>query len=778
MFMGNLKRIVISSVIIILLGSCISSANAENHDFDFFTLFENHGAVMLIIEVESGAIVRANEAAAAFYGYPKDVLESMTIQQINMLEPEEVERERRAAAAEKRNYFIFPHRLADGTTRTVEVYSYPFQMGDVTMLYSVIHDVTQREENELLLQQKLARLERAEQIARMGYWELNLKTGMFTFSEEAKTILGFKEYALSSVRIKQIILPEYHLMRDEALEGLILRNEPYDIQFRIRRPDDGRILYVHSIAEYNKEKNTIFGTFHDVTEQNEQAAIINRQRDINIYSMLVFIAFLLIFIGYLSLNIRRRKTAEQRLRITITSVGDGIIATDRQGRIELINPVAQNLTGWMEKEAVGKAFKDVFNIVNEYTRELAEDPVEKVLNTGRVVGLANHTLLISKDGREIAIADSAAPICDNSENIHGVVLAFRDVTEEQANLRKIEYLSFHDQLTGLYNRHFFETELNRLDTPRNLPMSMVIADVNGLKLVNDAFGHKAGDALLKKAAEVIKSQCRGDEIISRIGGDEFVILLPKTNLYETERIVKRIQEKTKEIQVDTVMLSISMGWACKDMPDIEFSEVFKQAEKFMYHRKLFDSQSMRGATVHSIMHTLHEKDKREEEHSRRVSELNAKVGQAMGLREESIEELRNVGMLHDIGKIAIPENILNKQGDLSSEERNEMKRHPEIGYHILSSVIGLADIAEYVLAHHERWDGNGYPKGLRQNEIPLQARITAVGNVYDAIVTDRPYQKALPKQQALEELKRNAGTQLDPEIVKIFVEKVAPQEEV
>lgn len=212
--MGNLKRTVIGSLIIILFGLCISSAKAENNDFDFFTLFENHGAIMLLIEVESGAIVRANEAAVDFYGFSKDILESMNIRQINMLGQEEAELKRRTAAAEKRNYFISSHRLANGTIRKVEIYAYPFQMGDATMLYSVIHDVTGREENKLLLQQKLTRLERAEQIARMGYWELNLGTSMFTFSEESRTILGFKEYTLSSVKIQEVILPEYHLMRN------------------------------------------------------------------------------------------------------------------------------------------------------------------------------------------------------------------------------------------------------------------------------------------------------------------------------------------------------------------------------------------------------------------------------------------------------------------------------------------------------------------------------------------------------------------------------------
>ena len=174
--MKYLNKALTGIIIFILLNLGLSFAEAEDYDFNFFTLFENHGAVMLLIEVESGAIIRANEAAVTFYGYPKDVLESMSIQQINTLNTEEVERERKAAAAEERNYFVFPHRLADGTIRTVEVYSYPFQVGDVTMLYSVIHDITEREENKLLLQQNLARLERAEQIAGLGYWELYKRT--------------------------------------------------------------------------------------------------------------------------------------------------------------------------------------------------------------------------------------------------------------------------------------------------------------------------------------------------------------------------------------------------------------------------------------------------------------------------------------------------------------------------------------------------------------------------------------------------------------------------
>jgi diguanylate cyclase (GGDEF)-like protein/PAS domain S-box-containing protein len=762
----------------------LGSAEANEKDFDFFKLFESHGAVMLLIEVDSGAIVRANDAAAAFYGYSKDVLETMTIQQINMLNPEEVAQERRAAAAEKRNYFIFPHRLADGTIRTVEVYSYPFRLGEVTMLYSIIHDITEEEASRLRLQQSLSRLTQAEKITGLGHWEFNLTTGMFTISEGAEIITGLAGKSWSADEIQAIILPEYRPMRNAALDGLIHRNEPYDIRFRIRRPADGQVVHIHSIAEYNPEKSTVFGTIHNITQQVEKAAMLRRQQNITIYSLLAFILILLMFIRLLSLNIRRRKAAEnslfrekERLRITLSSVGDGVITTDRQGRVELINQVAQNLTGWTEKEAADKAFQEIFPILSEYSRMPLEDPVKKVLSTGKIIGLANHTLLIAKDGREIAIADSAAPIKDNLGNTHGVVLVFRDVTEERAKLRKIQHLSFHDQLTGLYNRWFFDAELKRLDTSRNLPISIIIADVNGLKLTNDAFGHAAGDAILKKAAEVMMSQCRADDIIARIGGDEFVILLPRTGPKETEQIVKRIQGKARETDADPVILSISMGWAQKDHPDMDISEVFRQAENYMYRRKLFESQSMLGTIVHTIIRTLHETNKQEEQHSRRVSELSSEIGQAMGLKEEIINDLMNIGMLHDIGKIAVSETILNKRGSLTPEEWREIQRHPEVGYRILSSVNEMAEMAEYVLAHHERWDGKGYPRGLSQKEILLQARITAVADAYDAMTSERPYRKALSKKEALEELTKNAGTQFDPEIVKIFVDVVLSRDQ-
>lgn len=347
---------------------------------------------------------------------------------------------------------------------------------------------------------------------------------------------------------------------------------------------------------------------------------------------------------------------------------------------------------------------------------------------------------------------------------------WRDVSERKKLEKQLEYLSYHDQLTGRYNRRFFEEELKRLDVERNYPMTIVMADVNGLKLINDSFGHAIGDELIKKVSEVIGKGCRADDIIARLGGDEFVILLPKTDNYETEQIIKRIKGEALKEKLGTVEISVSFGWETKNKEGEKTQDILKKAEDYMYKKKLFEGPSMRGKTIKAIISTLHEKNKREEQHSYRVSLLCKSMGKALGLLENQIQELKNVGLLHDIGKIAIDENVLNKPGKLTNDEWEEIKRHPEIGYRILSTVNDMAEMSEYVLAHHERWDGRGYPKGLKSEGIPFQSRIINIADAYDAMTSERSYRSTLSEEAAIEELQKNAGTQFDPELVKVFIE--------
>ncbi|WP_311135940.1 PocR ligand-binding domain-containing protein [Acetobacterium malicum] len=336
----------------------------------------------------------------------------------------------------------------------------------------------------------------------------------------------------------------------------------------------------------------------------------------------------------------------------------------------------------------------------------------------------------------------------------------------------IKHLSFHDHLTGLYNRRFYEEELTRLDTERNWPLTIVLGDVNGLKLINDSFGHRTGDRLLQKTAAALTRGCRADDIIARMGGDEFVVLFPQTDAVEAARLIKRIKKILANERIEGLEISVSFGSETKTSAADDIQEVFRTAEDAMYHNKLYEGPSLKGRVIDSIIAVLNQKSSREEAHSRQVSELCQKMGEALALEDYQIKELKAFGLLHDIGKIAIADKILNKSGPLTDYEWIEIKNHAEIGYRILSTNKDMTEIATYVLAHHERWDGTGYPKGLKGLEISLPARICAIADAYDAMTSERSYKSTLSEAEVRTELQKNAGTQFDPDLVQLFIEQL------
>jgi len=367
-------------------------------------------------------------------------------------------------------------------------------------------------------------------------------------------------------------------------------------------------------------------------------------------------------------------------------------------------------------------------------------------------------------GKVISWAEDGQP--------HIICGTHTDISDKKKKQEEILYLSYCDQLTGLYNRRFYEEELKRLDVKRNLPMTIIMADVNGLKLINDSFGHVLGDRLLKKVAEVIKKGCRSDDIVARLGGDEFVVILTKTDEEEAEQIIKRINALAINEKVGSINVSIAFGYETKKTEDESIQEIFKNSEDHMYRHKLYESSSIRNQTIDLIMNTLYEKSNREMLHSIRVSEICEEMAINMNFSQDEVNQIRIAGLMHDIGKMGIDEKILNKTERLNSHEWKEIMKHPEIGYRILSSSNEFSEIAEYVLKHHERWDGSGYPRGFKGEEISLQSRIIAVADAFDAMTSDRPYRKGLTVEEAICEINKFSGTQFDPNIVKIFINMV------
>jgi len=454
---------------------------------------------------------------------------------------------------------------------------------------------------------------------------------------------------------------------------------------------------------------------------------------------------------------------------TLMSIGDGVMVIDRNENIEILNMVACRLTGWQLDEAIGINYKEVFNLSHEQKGFTVDDPIEKVFMTSKIHELGNHAILTSKNGTKYHLEDSAAPIMDDKGSLAGVVLVFRDVTEKKEQRKKIEYMSFHDSLTGLYNRRFFEEELRRIDTESNLPISIIMGDVNSLKLTNDIFGHAFGDILLERITEVMQGACRSDDIIARWGGDEFVLLLPRTSSEEAERIAGRIKKDVSEQRIRAVKGSISLGYDTKTHPTEDIVRVLSSAEAKMYTTKSLERDDTLSHELENLVNAFFEKSKQEEEHAIRVSRLCQKLGKALNLSKSSIQMLMEAGRLHDIGKIALEPGLLKKGHHLSTKEWNEINQHPVIGYRILNSFDNTLELAEAVLSHHENWDGSGYPKGLKGEKIPLLARIISIAESYDYMVHVADNITVKCMEEAIQEIHRCAGTQFDPMIAEAFI---------
>ena len=347
---------------------------------------------------------------------------------------------------------------------------------------------------------------------------------------------------------------------------------------------------------------------------------------------------------------------------------------------------------------------------------------------------------------------------------------FANVLERKRTEKKIKYMTFHDSLTDLYNRDYFEEELKRLDTERQLPLSLIVGDVDMLKLVNDIFGHNEGDKLLKKISKIIKDCCREEDIIARWGGDEFFIILPKTNGKAVLKIVKRIRNNCAKDKTFIVPLSVSLGFSVKNNILQNVQEKIIEAEDKMYNEKLFAKRSANGHELQLLENAVLKKGFETKEHMTCIQNLAFKTGTELGLDSVKLDKLALLTIFRNIGKLTIPGKKLNKESRLTKKELGIIKNYPEKGYRIAMLFPETAGIAEYILYQHERWDGTGYPGKLKGEEIPLLSRIIAIIDAYDAMVYNRLDKETAGKKEAIEELKRCSGTQFDPKLVERFIQ--------
>ena len=445
---------------------------------------------------------------------------------------------------------------------------------------------------------------------------------------------------------------------------------------------------------------------------------------------------------------------------------DAIARIDSELRIIEINPRFTELFGYTSAESNGKVIDEL--LLPPEHRKTGHALNHQILSgdTVECEEMRHH-----QNGMLVDVLIRGIPV-KKSGAIHQAFVLYTDIRRRKATESSIHYLSFHDNMTGLYNRAFFEEELHRLDNPRRYPLSLIMADANNLKLTNDAFGHAAGDQLLITIASIFKQVCRQDDVVARVGGDEFVLILPNTDEQEARKVLNRIRNFCDSVPADPIPVSVALGAATKSDSTQPFHSIYQKAENRMYEDKLLRHHKSQSSLVHKLIQLLESRTWLSPEKRLQIKDLVLRLGKQMDLEDDELYELFLLAMFHDIGKVGIPVELLKKPGPLTPNEYEIVKKYCEIGFRISLSAPKIAIVSNDILSQQEKWDGKGYPHQLKGTKIPFFARMIAVVASYVAMTTPRPYAEALNQDEAISELRRNSGTQFDPKVVEVFINDI------
>ncbi len=451
---------------------------------------------------------------------------------------------------------------------------------------------------------------------------------------------------------------------------------------------------------------------------------------------------------------------EVLLKLILDSVHCGIIIIDPEThKILETNQAADKMIGLPAEEIAGK---ECHRFVCQ-----AEKGACPITDLGQLVD-HKERILVNNEGESIPVIKTVVPLVIQGKSY--LIESLTNISKQKRAEDELKYHTLYDNLTGVYNRTYFEEEMNRQDKRKGEPVGILICDVDGLKNFNDTMGNKAGDFLLKAIADLFRKVLPQDCIVARTGGDEFCVLInqctPESLPQYVCDIVVELEEYNKN---NSITASVSLGYQFGIISAQEkMKHILKKAEDNMKKEKLLHRQSSCNALVSTLMHTLGERDFITGGHAKRMENIVVILARSVGIAQ-NIPALQLFSQFHDIGKIGIPDHILNKPAALDKQEKEIMQRHSEIGYRIAQSAPVLHEVGDWILKHHEWWNGQGYPLGLKQEEIPIECRILAIADAYDAMTSDRPYRKALTDEVAIRELMEGAGSQFDPQLVKLFI---------
>ncbi len=440
-------------------------------------------------------------------------------------------------------------------------------------------------------------------------------------------------------------------------------------------------------------------------------------------------------------------------------------------RVRFFNTMLQSVTGFAPEEFPAGGLCPLEEIMLAADRPRVAAVCKGAIDDARPFEVEYG--ITGKDGGVRTVVERARPVSGADGRplyVEGVIM---DITAQKSAQDKLLFISTRDGLTSLYNRAYFEAELERYGSEGGGPMGIIVGDIDGLKLINDAMGHHIGDTMLIAAAKIIKEAFRREDTVARIGGDEFAVLMPGATAQAFEAACRRVQSGIAAYNKTQpgVHLSLSVGHAIGRRGE-SIRDILHRADNNMYREKLNHSHGARSAIIQTAMKRLAERDFFTTEQANRKDRLVCGLARALELPEAAMEGMRLLAKFHDIGTVGIPDNILRKPGPLTAEEQVVMRRHCEIGCRIAQSSGELLPIAEWILKHHEWWNGGGYPMGLSGEQIPRECRILAVVDAYEAMTSERPYRKAMTHEKAVAEITRCAGTQFDPAVVREFLGQI------
>jgi len=765
------------------------------------TIYES-APLGIIIENEKGDIIEVNEAMSEMSGYDKEELEGFNI--IDKFVLPEYEKLAEANIKSIINGENLEYDIKT-PTKNGEMKYYHLKETNITFpddskgIISMHIDITERKMAKEKIENQKKRMENTIEATGAGTWEWNVQTGETIYNEKWAGIIGYTLEEISPTTFET--WKKYTHPKDlEKSEKMLKKHfngeiDQYKMEIRMRHKEghwiwvlaQGKVVYWNDDGKPLK----MFGIHLNITNRKKRIKELKSQYVFQ--KKLAEISSKLVGINNDNFDHGINSTLKEigrffevdRSYIFELSDDKKYISNTHEWTSESIKKQKENLQNlsvekfpWLMNKLYNKEIINVFNI-----KQLGENAKNEreLFQKENIKSIIIVPIFIKDELKGFFGFDLVKEKKNFDQKIMYKIKIITDVIKsalvQYLNINRIEKLTYKDNLTGLYNRRFFEEEMERLDTKRQLPLSVIMADINGLKIINDSYGHETGDQMLIETGKALEKELRDEDILARHGGDEFTILLPQTPNTEAKRIITRLKNENNKVSKVGITISCSLGVATKENEDEDIKEVLKKADDDMYRNKLSESRSTKNKIVQSLLNTLEAKSSETKEHAMRMARLAHNLGEKLALNLSEINNLSLLATLHDIGKSTISEDILTKSGELTDKEWKIIKEHPASGYKIASASEEFIVVAEDILHHHEHWNGNGYPDGLQGKEIPYLARIISIIDAYDVMTNERTYSEAITSKEALDEIKRCAGEQFDPQLVDEFIELIKESEE-